>query len=373
MSSIKSVSVIIDSYNYARFLPEAIDSALAQTYPHLEVIVVDDGSRDDSRDVIARYQSRVTAVLKDNGGQASALNAGFRASHGEIVCFLDSDDSLSATAVAQAVDLFVDPDVAKVHWPLWIVDADGRTTGKQMPQKELPEGDLRATVLQDGPWSYATPPTSGNAWSRTFLERVLPIPEEEYKTCPDSYLSTLVPLFGSVKRIDQPQGCYRVHGQNHHLATFDEKLSFDLKLYEQACAALTRCCGDLGIVVDPGAWKAASWTHRLHRAAQEVAALVPPGEAFILMDEDKWGTKQELAGRRAIPFLERDGQYWGPPADDTTAVRALERLRQEGATFLVVAWTAFWWLDHYAALHEYLRAKFRCILRNERLVLFDLR
>jgi glycosyltransferase involved in cell wall biosynthesis len=157
MSSIRPASVIIDSYNYARFLPEAIESALAQTYPNLEVIVVDDGSRDDSRDVIARYQGRVTAVLKDNGGQASALNAGFRASQGEVICFLDSDDSLSATAVAQAVDL-AGPDVAKVHWPLWVVDAEGRRTGKQMPQKELPDGDLRATVLRDGPWSYATPP-----------------------------------------------------------------------------------------------------------------------------------------------------------------------------------------------------------------------
>jgi hypothetical protein len=107
-------------------------------------------------------------------------------------------------------------------------------------------------------------------------------------------------------------------------------------------------------------------------AAQEVATIVPPGEAFVLIDEDKWGTKHVLAGRRAIPFLERDGRYWGAPADDTTAVRELERLRQEGATFLVIAWPAFWWLDHYSALHEYLRAKFRCILRNERLVLFSL-
>jgi hypothetical protein len=202
---------------------------------------------------------------------------------------------------------------------------------------------------------------------------VLPIPEDKYRTCPDSYLSTLAPLFGQIRKVDQPLGCYRVHGRNHHMATFDEKLAFDLGLYEHACDAMSKYCGELGLAANPSAWRAGSWTHRLCRAAEEVTALVPPGEAFILMDEDKWGTKQRLAGRRAIPFPERDGGYWGPPADDNTALREVERLRHQGAAFLVVAWPAFWWLEHYTALHDYLRATFRCILRNERVVMFDLR
>jgi len=71
-----TVSIIIDNYNYGRFLGEAIDSALAQTYPHVEVIVVDDGSTDNSREVIAKYGDRIIPVLKENGGQASAFNAG---------------------------------------------------------------------------------------------------------------------------------------------------------------------------------------------------------------------------------------------------------------------------------------------------------
>src|SRR5215213_900396 len=87
------VSVIIDNYNYGRFLREAIDSALGQTYPRVEVIVVDDGSTDDSRAVIAAYGDRVVPVLKENGGQASAFNAGFAASRGELICFLDADDT----------------------------------------------------------------------------------------------------------------------------------------------------------------------------------------------------------------------------------------------------------------------------------------
>lgn len=73
-------SIIIDNYNYGRFLADAINSALAQTYQHTEVIVVDDGSTDNSREIISQYGDRIRPVLKENGGQGSAFNAGFEAS-----------------------------------------------------------------------------------------------------------------------------------------------------------------------------------------------------------------------------------------------------------------------------------------------------
>jgi glycosyltransferase involved in cell wall biosynthesis len=86
------VSIIINNYNYGHFVSEAIDSALNQTYSQIEVIVVDDGSTDNSRKIIASYEHRITSILKENGGQASALNAGFAATQGDIICFLDADD-----------------------------------------------------------------------------------------------------------------------------------------------------------------------------------------------------------------------------------------------------------------------------------------
>ena len=92
-------SVIINNYNYARFLRAAIDSALSQTYQNCEVVVVDDGSTDNSRDVIESYDRRVKAVYKCNGGQGSALNAGFEASSGDLIIFLDADDVLLPCAV----------------------------------------------------------------------------------------------------------------------------------------------------------------------------------------------------------------------------------------------------------------------------------
>jgi O-methyltransferase len=116
-------------------------------------------------------------------------------------------------------------------------------------------------------------------------------------------------------------------------------------------------------------WK---WRHRLDLTIQEIAALIPPGDAFILVDERQIGSEL-VAGRRAIPFLERDGQYWGRPPDDITAIRELERLRRSGASFISFAWPAFWWLDYYAELSRHLRSEFQCILENDRLVVFDLR
>src|SRR5260370_24794184 len=106
MTEIKQASIVISSYNYGSFLANCIDSALEQTYHHTEVIVVDDGSTDNSRDIIARYGNRVTPLLKENGGQASALNPGFRATRGEVVIFLDSGGPLLPTTRGKGIPLF---------------------------------------------------------------------------------------------------------------------------------------------------------------------------------------------------------------------------------------------------------------------------
>jgi glycosyltransferase involved in cell wall biosynthesis len=110
------VSIVIDNYNYDRFVCAAIDSALSQSYQPVEVIVVDDGSTDQSRDLINRFGDQISTILQDNGGQASALNAGFARSQGEIVIFLDADDILLPHAVQTAVDAFTaQPDIARLQ------------------------------------------------------------------------------------------------------------------------------------------------------------------------------------------------------------------------------------------------------------------
>jgi hypothetical protein len=112
--------------------------------------------------------------------------------------------------------------------------------------------------------------------------------------------------------------------------------------------------------------------HNLLQVPQDIAAVIPPESTFILVDQGKLGS-EIAAGRRSIPFLERDGQYWGSPLDDDMAIQELDRLRKCGASFIVLAWPAFWWFDYYSELHRHLRSEFLCVLENERLVVFDLR
>src|SRR5690242_8378341 len=146
------VSIIVNNYNYGRFVGEAIESALGQTYRNTEVIVVDDGSTDNSREVIAGYGSRIIPVLKENGGQGSAFNAGFAASRGEYVLFLDSDDLLEVNAIETVMRAWPG-GAARVFFPLQAVGAGGESLGKTIGGHALPSALL-------GPFSGESP-TSG--------------------------------------------------------------------------------------------------------------------------------------------------------------------------------------------------------------------
>ncbi|MBW4564845.1 MAG: glycosyltransferase [Mojavia pulchra JT2-VF2] len=206
------VSIIINNYNYAKYLREAIESALSQTYANTEVIVVDDGSTDKSQDIITSYGSQIVPILKQNGGQASAFNIGFAASRGEIVIFLDADDYLFAYAVEQVVASWK-PDVAKMHYRLELVDAVGNFLDIA-PPPEVPfdSDDVLPILLEKG--CYTTQVTSGNAFSRSALAQILPIPEAEFRICADGYLNTVVPFYGKILALEEPLGIYRKHGSN---------------------------------------------------------------------------------------------------------------------------------------------------------------
>jgi hypothetical protein len=212
------VSIIVNNYNYARFLPATLESVLRQTYPRIELIVVDDGSTDGSQEIIRGYGDHLLPLLKQNGGQASAFNAGFACCHGDLVIFLDADDVLLPGAVQRVVEAFqAQPALAKVHYRMAVIDATGQRTGdlKPPPHVLMLEGDLRRHYLAfpDDVWRL---PTSGNAYAAPVLRQILPVPEEGYRGGADTYLTHLAPLFGPVHFIDQVCAYYRVHGANNY-------------------------------------------------------------------------------------------------------------------------------------------------------------
>ncbi|BAY87277.1 family 2 glycosyl transferase [Calothrix parasitica NIES-267] len=207
------VSIIINNYNYERFLPEAIDSAINQTYQNTEIIVVDDCSTDNSRDVIASYGEKIIPVYHQvNGKQAAAFNSGFEKSKGEIIIFLDADDYLFPNAVENIVSVWK-PSLAKVHYRLQVVDSNRKPLGFTYPQggKKLSSGEVWKITLEYS--RYVGVATSGNAINRKALSKVFPVPDE-YKLSADDYLSILIPFYGEVVAIEEPIAAYRIHTSN---------------------------------------------------------------------------------------------------------------------------------------------------------------
>jgi CTP:molybdopterin cytidylyltransferase MocA len=171
------VTILIDNYNYGRFLRQAIDSALAQVYGRIEVIVVDDGSTDDSHAIIRSYGSQIHGILKPNGGQASAFNAGVAASQGEILCLLDADDVFLPHKVTQIVAEF-ERDF-RLGWIFDPVREFDNATGQPLHCERkwrTGEWDMRAVTRAGSP-PYIPTASSGLSFRRWLLDKIFPMPE----------------------------------------------------------------------------------------------------------------------------------------------------------------------------------------------------
>jgi glycosyltransferase involved in cell wall biosynthesis len=200
-------SIIINNYNYGCFIKQAIDSALGQKYTLKEVIVVDDGSTDNSAEILQSYGSQIQAILKTNGGQASTYNTGFAKAKGELVLFLDSDDFLYPTCLESIAHSW-NSTYSKAHFPLDIVNQDGKPLGKKIP-RVLHAGDVRPLLQKFG--HYSSPPASGNVYASSYLRQILPLPEQLWRGDADSIPITLAPLFGRILSINTTLAAHRVH------------------------------------------------------------------------------------------------------------------------------------------------------------------
>ncbi|MFW2382161.1 MAG: glycosyltransferase family 2 protein [Acidimicrobiales bacterium] len=347
------VSIIITNYNYAAFLGDCIESALNQSHPKVEVVVVDDGSSDGSAAVIDRYHHRLLGIHKENGGQGSAFNRGFLRSSGEIVIFLDADDLLEPEAAAVAAEQLAGTGLVKTHWPLTEVDAAGAQTGRLVPGfgRDLPVGDVRARVRAKGPATMRFPPTSGNAWSRAFLDRVLPMDEETFRIGADTLLFEVAPFAGIMGRHIEPLSRYRLHSDNswRHRSLADQ-VAKELDFYVRCAEVARRICAEDDVALpDPQTWEQYGWWHRLQRAVSTIEETIPPSEPFALIDDGSWGLT-ELGDRPVEPFPRAtDGTWLGVPADDAEAVGGLDSLGTR-TRYVAIGWSSRWWLDTYPEL-----------------------
>ncbi|MEA5448616.1 glycosyltransferase family A protein [Leptolyngbya sp. CCNP1308] len=218
------VSILINNYNYENFLPTAIDSALNQTYSNVEVVVVDDGSTDRSRQLINQYGDRIISVFKKNGGQASALNAGFAASKGEIICLLDADDIFLPEKASQVVAIFQsDSDIDWVFTESAPVETSDILPNKledlfasirsQSSVENLGKINFSKSILK-GKLPDFTPSTSNLCFSHKLLGTLFPLPEIKGLSgvaISDLYIKILAVGLGTGYVSKENLGIYRFH------------------------------------------------------------------------------------------------------------------------------------------------------------------
>jgi glycosyltransferase involved in cell wall biosynthesis len=221
LSAAPLVSVLVANYNYAKYITRTIDSVLAQTYANWELIICDDGSIDESINVIERYRNgdrRIHLLRKENGGHGSALNAAYAASRGEIVCLLDSDDLFLPAKLSRIIECAQrEPEAGFLVHRVIRINQHGRRQGVWPMSDALPAGWYGESLLEAGGLLANLPPTSGLSLRRDAAEALFPLPlSKPLVSCPDQVLMRLAPLLTPVAKIDEPLSEHRLHNANSY-------------------------------------------------------------------------------------------------------------------------------------------------------------
>lgn len=200
--SLPLVSIVIPSYNHGRYVGAAIDSILAQDYPRIELIVIDDGSTDDSREVLARYAGRIQQEAQPNQGQVATLNRGWLMSRGNILGYLSADDLLLPGAVSRAVhSLQNNPDAALVYCDFHLMDPDSAVVRRI----RTPEVEYAQMVEQ-----FVCPPGPGAFFRRSAFEKA-GLWDATFKQMPDYEYWLRLGMYGRFVRVPEVLAAYRVH------------------------------------------------------------------------------------------------------------------------------------------------------------------
>lgn len=212
------VSILITCYNYGPYLETAVKSALDQDYPRLEVVVCDDGSTDNSWEILQALSSkdkRVLAFHQSNSGQGAALNRCFAESRGEILCLLDADDWYHPGKIAAVVAAFQKhPDSGFLNHPISLVNSSGKIISQKPLHGRSPHGWQGPALVRASGMLADISPTSAIAFRRETAERLFPIPPSDFRRNGEGYLLVVVPLATSLIGLTEPWSSQRIHGEN---------------------------------------------------------------------------------------------------------------------------------------------------------------
>jgi hypothetical protein len=295
------VSIAISSYNYERFVGQTIESALAQTHPNVEVIVVDDGSTDGSWDVIQRHASRVTALRTENRGQGSAYNLAFERCTGEWVLFLDSDDMLHPDTIERCLAAATD-DTAMVTFRLRLIDAQSEPLGSTMPYT-MHSGDVTGIIRRFG--TFAGPPSCGNFYRRSAIAPYFPVPIERWRGSVDTVPYVAAPFHGCVTSLPEALASYRLHRAGSArmglMGNMSKSLSDELLMQQSRQQDVLDLLRERSGIEIPGPLLPLPWNVRARalawRLEPEHAPVDGPESAWRLL-HDQWRSVRAWPGYR---------------------------------------------------------------------------
>jgi glycosyltransferase involved in cell wall biosynthesis len=205
-------TVLIDTYNYGHYVEEAVSSALAQDFPpeQREILVVDDGSTDDTAARLRKFGNAIRYLQKPNGGQASAFNFGFEYARGEVIALLDADDVWLPEKLRHVYEAFQQNPAAGVlyHRLYWWDGANETAADRYFVAVSGRVPESRGGLLQ-----YPMASTSCLAFRRAALEKLLPVPET-LRSQADAYLTALIIFVAPVVASPEYLGKYRLHATN---------------------------------------------------------------------------------------------------------------------------------------------------------------
>ncbi|MBE0577391.1 MAG: glycosyltransferase [Desulfuromonadales bacterium] len=212
------VSVILCNYNYDQYVGDSINSILRQTHENLQLVVVDDGSTDNSREIINTFvDSRIVKIFQKNSGQAAAFNAGYERCTGEFIGFLDSDDFWDNDKLSSALPFFDDENICMVQHNLRVVDRGSNDTGRLQTKVKPGLTDVFSKYFRKNHTGFFVA-TSGIVCRKSVLDKIFPL-DVDWKICADVAFTRALPLFGKIYTISETLGSYRIHGENNWVNT----------------------------------------------------------------------------------------------------------------------------------------------------------
>jgi glycosyltransferase involved in cell wall biosynthesis len=239
------VSILINNYNNAPYLDFCVQSALNQSYTNIEIIVYDDGSTDNSMEILRRYNDKIQVVTtgKNFGvshvfNQGHAISEAFKVSKGEIICLLDGDDAFLPHKVATIVAAFQqNPKAVLAQHIFYEIDTSNEKTGKTRPKIIVPKENYLDFILKTHCLVGLFTPTSALSFRRDVLEKMMPYPEKDkwIHLCPDVRLSREACFYGDIITLTEPLGLFRVHNNSYSHHWYPNKAylnEFVVQLYD---------------------------------------------------------------------------------------------------------------------------------------------